>query len=212
MRLINKNEINNLDSRKRAALINSLIGVKAANMIGTQDQQSVHNLSLISSLFHLGASPAMFGFVIRPDSVARDTLNNLRMHPFLTINHVNSNIVKNAHQTSARYDSEVSEFDKCELESEYLNDHPAPFVKESKIKFSAKMLREIKIPENGTHILICEIIDVHLAPSTLGDDFFIDITKTDTVGVSGLDQYLDLKALGRLSYAKPKMALKWLKL
>ena len=211
MIFIDKNEFNNLEHRQRATLINSLIGVKAANMIGTRNLSGQTNLSLISSVFHLGASPALFGFVIRPDSVPRDTLNNLRQHPYLTVNHVNFDIVKNAHQTSARYGAQESEFDPCNLSEEYLNEHPAPFVKESKIKFSAKMLREIQIPENGTHIIICEVLGMHMEQSSLGDDYFIDITKAGTIGVSGLDQYLDVKALGRLSYAKPNKILKWLK-
>ena len=211
MIFLDRTKFNSLDDRQRVTLINSLIGVKAANMIGTQSLSNQANLSLVSSVFHLGASPAMMGFVIRPDSVQRDTISNLRELPYLTVNHVNSDIVENAHQTSARYSAEDSEFDKCNLTKEYLHDHPAPYVKESKIKFSAKMLREVDIPENGTHIIICEILGIHLEQSSLGKDFFIDITKAGSLGVSGLDQYLDIKAIGRLSYAKPDKVLKWLK-
>lgn len=211
MKSLDRNEIKNLENSHRVTLINSLIGVKAANMIATQSLEAQTNLSLVSSVFHLGASPALFGFIIRPDSVPRDTLKNLREHPYLTVNHVNSSIVENAHQTSARYGAEECEFIKCNLSKEFFNNHPVPFVKESKIKFSAKMLRETPVPENGTHIIVCEILDIHLNQSYLDHDFFIDITKAGSIGVSGLDQYLDVKSLGRLSYAKPDRLLKWLK-
>ena len=209
MIIIDKNKFNDLEDRQRITLINSLTGVKSANLIGTQSTDKITNLSFISSVFHLGASPALFGFVIRPDSAPRDTLNNLRENPYLTVNHVNTNIIENAHQTSARYKAEESEFDKCKLTEEYINDHSAPFVKESKIKFAAKMIREISIEENGTHIMICELLAINLPEDCLGDDFSIDITKANSVGVSGLDQYLNLESLGRASYAKPDKVIKW---
>jgi flavin reductase (DIM6/NTAB) family NADH-FMN oxidoreductase RutF len=209
MMFIDKNKFNNLEDRQRVNLINSLTGVKSANLIGTQSMDKTTNLSIVSSLFHLGASPALFGFVIRPDSAPRDTLNNLREHPYLTVNHVNTNIIENAHQTSARYKTQESEFNKCSLTEEYSNGHSAPFVKESKIKFAAKMIREISIEENGTHIMICELLAIHLPKECLGEDFFIDITKAKSVGVSGLDQYLNLESFGRASYAKPDKSVKW---
>ena len=52
-------------SRKRARTINSLSGFKSANVIGTADAQGVHNLSVVSSVVHLGSSPAQMGVVLR---------------------------------------------------------------------------------------------------------------------------------------------------
>lgn len=211
MKVIDSTYLSNLNDRDRARLINSLLGVKSANLIGTQSKSGITNLSMISSLFHLGASPALFGFVIRPDTVVRDTLSNLRDHPYLTVNHVNDEIIEKAHQTSARYPSEISEFTKTQLTFDYQGDHPASFVKESRIKFSAKFVREVPIIENGTHIIICEVVTIYMTENYLSNDQFIDITSASSVGVSGLDQYLRLEALGRLSYAKPNSVLKWLK-
>ncbi len=211
MKVIDKEYLNSLSNQDRARLINSLLGVKSANLIGTQSKSGSTNLSMVSSLFHLGASPALFGFVIRPDTVTRDTLNNLREHPYLTVNHVCDEITEKAHQASARYPADISEFNECLLNVDYLDKHIAPFVKESKIKFAAKFIREISIPENGTHILICEVLAIFMADDYLDEDQFIDITKASSIGVSGLDQYLKLEAIGRLSYAKPNKNLKWLK-
>ncbi|MBD64782.1 MAG: flavin oxidoreductase [Halobacteriovoraceae bacterium] len=205
-----KIQFNNLEHRDRARLINSLAGVKPVNLIGTQNSDGVKNLCIVSSVVHLGADPALFGFVIRPDVVPRDTLDNLRVHPFLTVNHVHEDIVEQAHQTSARYEKGVDEFEKCGLKSEYIDHHPAPFVFSSHIKFAAKFLREIKIEENGTHFLICEITAVYCPKDALDEDYSLNITRSKTVGVSGLDRYLSLKSLGRLSYAKPEKPLKWI--
>ena len=71
---------------------------------------------------------------MRPFSVERHTYNNIKETNYFTINHINKEIYKQAHQTSARYDKDVSEFDECGLTPEYSDTIKAPYVKESKIK------------------------------------------------------------------------------
>jgi flavin reductase (DIM6/NTAB) family NADH-FMN oxidoreductase RutF len=173
MMFIDKNKFNTLENSQRIKLISCPIGVRTANLIGTKSIDKRTNLSIISAVVHFVASPAIFSFVIRPDSVPRDSLNNLRESPYLTINCVNTNITENAHQISARYKAEESVFNKC--------------------KFTE---------DNGTHMIVCEVLAIHLAEECLGEDFSIDITKANSVGVSGPDQYLSLESLGRASYAR----------
>ena len=210
MYILSKKEIMELASRQRANLINSIAGIKPVNLIGTQNSQGLANLSVVSSVFHLGASPPLFAFIIRPDSVPRDTLNNLRSHPFLTVNHVGESIVEKAHHTSARFDADISEFDECGLTKEYKDNFSAPFVKESNIKFSAKFLREIPIVENGTHMLICEIESIYMSQNYVNEDYTVDILKASSIGVAGLDTYYSLNEMGKLSYAKADHAPIWL--
>lgn len=197
-----RHDIEKLSERYRAQLINGLSGFKSANLIGTQDQQKRTNLSIVSSVFHLGSHPPLMGFIIRPDSVRRDTIENLRINPFFTINHVQESIYKQAHQTSARYSKEQSEFEHCGLTPEYINDFTAPFVKESRIKMGLKMLREEKIPENGTLLIIAEIQSVVIPKDCLREDGSLHLEKAGTIAVSGLDQYHQTTTLSRLSYAK----------
>jgi flavin reductase (DIM6/NTAB) family NADH-FMN oxidoreductase RutF len=207
METITADKLEQFESRDRARLINSLTGYKSANLIGTIGEDGVTNLCIVSSAFHLGANPALIGFIIRPDSVPRDTLQNLRSMKLCTLNHVNSKIYEQAHQTSARYPNEVSEFEECSLTEEYLNDFKAPFVKESNIKISLKVIREELIPENGTHLIITQIQDIHLPKESLSKDGSVDINQADTVCVSGLDTYYTTEKLSRLSYAKPSKPL-----
>jgi len=209
MKTLTKNEREKLDRRYRAKLINSLSGFKSVNLIATKSEKS-SNLSIISSAFHLGADPALMGFIIRPDSVVRGTLKNLRKNGICTLNHAHSNIVEQAHQTSARYPENVSEFEQVKLNEEYLDGFEIPFVKESKIKFSLKMLREIVIQENGTHMIICEIQNIYYPKDVLLEDGSIDIHKAETLTVSGLDTYFETTKIGKLSYAKPDKDLEWL--
>jgi flavin reductase (DIM6/NTAB) family NADH-FMN oxidoreductase RutF len=194
--------------RERARFINSLSGFKSSNLIGTIDNKGNTNLSIISSAFHLGANPALLGFIIRPDSAPRDTLDNLRQSKICTLNHVNKNIVEQAHQTSARYPKDLSEFDACGLTAEYINDFEAPFVKESNIKMALKLIREEKLPENGCQLIITQITDVYIPKDLLKEDGRVDISNAGTVCVAGLDTYYEAKRLNRFSYAKPGLTLK----
>ena len=134
MRHINSTEINNMNSRYRAQLINSLSGFKSANPIGTCDRSGSTNLAIFSSVVHLGSSPALMGFIMRPNSVDRHTLNNIEATKQYTINQVSDSFWKSAHQTSARYPQEISEFEQIGLSASYIENFNAPFVKESRLK------------------------------------------------------------------------------
>lgn len=195
--------IEKMEERFRAKFINSLSGFKSANLIGTQNKEKQTNLSIVSSVFHLGASPALLGFVSRPDSVERHTLENIRATSFFTVNHINQEIYEASHQTSARYERDISEFEACGLSDEYINNFFAPFVKESKLKMSCEFIREIPIEENGTVIVIAKIKSVHVSNDVISDDGHIDIEALGTVVVSGLDSYHVTDLLKRLPYAKP---------
>ena len=199
---ITDEELKLFEKRKRAALINCLSGYKSVNLIGTKDSKELTNLSIVSSAFHLGSSPALLGLIIRPDTVPRDTLDNIRATKLCTLNHVNQDIYKKAHQTSARFPKEQSEFSACQLTEEYLDQFHAPFVKESKLKISLKLIREIPIPENGTHFLIMSVQDIYLPREVMKEDGFLQLDKIDTLCVSGLDSYHLPQKIARLSYAK----------
>lgn len=92
-----------MEKRYRATFVNSLSGFKSANLLGTSDTNQQTNLCIVSSVFHLGANPALMGVIIRPDTVPRDTLENIRATGFYTLNHVQKEMIVAAHQTSARY-------------------------------------------------------------------------------------------------------------
>ena len=206
-----KNEkILEMEDRYRGHFINSLSGFKSANLIGTIDKNKLENLSIISSCFHLGSDPALMGFIVRPHSVPRHTLENILETEYFSINHINRDIIKNAHQTSARYDKNESEFLHCKLTPFYDEHFLAPFVLESKIKIGLKKVEVIKL-KNGTELVVGKIELVILPEHCLNEDGFIDIEKSETICVSGLDSYHNTKKVFRLSYAKKNKELEELK-
>ncbi len=202
MQHISLQDLNKQDNRYRAKLINSLSGFKSANVIGTCDHDGNTNLAIFSSIVHLGASPALVGFVMRPDSVPRDTLNNILLTKHYTINQVSQHFWRQAHQTSARYPQKHSEFDATELTVNYINGHQAPFVEQSSVKYAVVLKEIIPIASNNTQFIIGEITDILCEPNAIKADGYIDLESLDTVCVSSLDSYHITKHLGRLSYAK----------
>jgi flavin reductase (DIM6/NTAB) family NADH-FMN oxidoreductase RutF len=202
MKITNEN-ILTFEKHYRTNFVNSVSGFKSANLIGTISKEGKTNLAIFSSVIHVGANPPAIGFLMRPVSVERHTYTNIKETNYFTINHINKNIFKKAHQTSARYDKEVSEFDECGLTPEYSETIKAPYVKESTIKIGLKFVEEQEIKFNGTIFIVGEILEVILPDDVVGGDGFVDIEKAETVAISGLDSYHETKRIARLSYAKP---------
>ena len=200
---IDYNQILQLEKQKRVHLINSLGGFKSVALVGTSDENNNTNLSIFSSFFHLGANPPLIGMIFRPSPPERDTMRNILDTGFYTINHINESIFKKAHQTSARYEKGVSEFDATGLNSEYKNDFFAPFVVESKVQLGIEFKERIDISINNTTMIVGEIVQIYIPENCLLEDGFIDIEKANTITCSGLDSYHKTIQLDRLSYAKP---------
>jgi len=203
MQLFKQTDLAAMDHSKRVHFINSLSGYKSANLIGTIDDKGNTNLSIVSSVVHLGADPALIAFVSRPHSVARNTLDNIYTNRVYTINHVAAEHFEDAHHTSARYAAEISEFDQTNLK-EYYTEFKAPYVDQSKVKIGVEFRQKIDIELNGTVLIIGEIVEVSIEKNILLEDGKIDLIKAQSVAVSGLDEYHITHSLGRLAYAKPK--------
>jgi len=202
MKIIKQN-ILDFEKLYRAAFVNSLSRFKCANLIGTISLKGKINLAIFSSVIHVGANPPLMGFLMRPVSVERHTYTNIKEINHFTINHINKEIFKQAHQTSARYERNISEFEACQLTPEYTETIEAPYVKESKIKVGLKFLEEQEIKSNGTMFIIGEIQEIILPDDATLTDGYVDIEKAGTIAISGLDSYHETKRISRLSYAKP---------
>jgi len=192
-----------LDRRFRNLFINSLTGFKSGNLIGSVNGNGVDNLALFSSLVHLGADPSLIGMISRPHSVTRDTIENIESQGYYTINHVNKDIYRKAHQTSARYDSGISEFQAVGLTPERRHDMPAPYVMESRIQIGMKFAQKVHLDINDTDLIIGEIVYVNLKDDVLYQDGRVDIEAAGSVTVSSLNTYHQTTTLDSLRYAKP---------
>jgi len=208
MKKIKKTAFADLEARFRTHFINSLSGFKSANLVGTKSEETGLNLSIVSSVIHLGANPALMGFIMRPARVPRHTYKNIIKTGYYTFNHVLPSFFKEAHQTSARYPESVSEFEAVGLTPEYSDDFYAPYVQESQVKIGMKFLEEVPIQLNDTILIIGEIMEVIYPEDCKQADGFLDLEKAGTVTCSGLDSYHTTTKLSRLSYAKTDKPVK----
>ena len=199
--------LESLEKAYRTHLINSLGGFKSVALIGTISKSEVTNLAIFSSIFHIGAHPPLIAMIFRPSPPERNTLSNILETGYYTINHINESIYKQAHQTSARYDEDISEFDVTGLDAEFKNGFFAPFVKQSHIQMAVLFKEKIDIAINNTSMVIGEITEIYVPENCISDDGFLDIEKANTITCSGLDSYHKTVRLDRLSYAKPNKPL-----
>lgn len=202
MKKIKKIAFADLEKRFRTHFINSLSGFKSVNLVGTKSEETGLNLSMVSSVIHLGANPALMGFIMRPARVPRHTYENILKTGSYIFNHIMPDFFKAAHQTSARYPEDISEFEAVGLTPEYSDGIYAPYVQESRIKVGMEFVEEILIQANDTILIIGEIMEVIFPEDCQSEDGFLDIEKAGTVTCSGLDSYHVTKKVARLSYAK----------
>jgi flavin reductase (DIM6/NTAB) family NADH-FMN oxidoreductase RutF len=197
-----KKEIEKFDPVTRLKIINSVTGIKPANLIGTINNKGTTNLAVFSSLVHLGSHPPLLGFISRPQSAeAGHTYRNIQQNKYYTINHIHPEFVKNAHYTSAKFSEDISEFERCNLSEEYIEDFKAPFVKESSFKMGMRFKQAIDIELNGTVLVIGEIEHLLFPDAAMVDDD-INLEASNGVGISGLNSYYELKKIARYPYVR----------
>ncbi len=208
MNHISKNDISKMEKVKRLNLINSCTGYKSANLLATKSVEGKENVAIFSSITHLGSNPAMLGFIVRPTTVPRDTYKNIKETGYFTVNHITSEIIANAHHTSANYDSEISEFDKTNLEPEYKSEIDFPFVKNAPVQLLCKYLNEYQILENDTIHVIATIENVFFNENLEHKDGWLQLDKANVIAINGLDGYCLPKLIDRFEYARPDIATK----
>ena len=200
-----RTDIDKMDKIFRLNLINSCTGFKSANLLGTKSLNGVSNVAVFSSITHLGSNPPLIGFILRPTTVPRDTYRNIKDTGVFTVNHINSDIIEDAHHTSAKYPDEVSEFTKTDLQEEFLGDFSAPFVKGAKIRLGCTFLNEYEIKENDTLLLVSQVDHLYVADQEiLQTDGWLKLQNADTVTINGLDGYAKTALIDRYPYARPK--------
>ncbi len=208
MKHIDSLAISKMEKIFRLNLINSCTGFKSANLIATKSKKGNPNVAVFSSVTHMGSNPAMLGFITRPLSVARNTYKNIKETSYFTVNHIHEKMIEQAHQTAAKYDENISEFNKTGLSEQYLHDFHAPYVKQSEIKLGCKYLNEYHIKENDTLLVVAAIEHIYFDEGIQMPDGWLRLDDAGTVAVNGLDGYALPSLLDRFHYARPNQVVK----
>ena len=202
-----KEEFSKLNKIPRLNLINSCMGYKSANLIATKSVDGISNVAVFSSVTHLGSDPALLGFILRPNTVPRDTYANIKATEYFTVNAISETMIADAHQSSAAYDASISEFDVTNLEEEYLDEIEIPFVKGSPVRLLCRYLNEYPIIENNTIHIIASIEAIYYDFILEREDKWLQLDKVNVVTINGLDGYAMPKLLKRFEYARVNQEL-----
>ncbi len=194
-----------MDQRFRTQLINSMPGMKSVNLVGTKSEDGFENLAIFNSVFHVGANPPFLGMVIRPDSVDRHTWNNIQKTGYYSLNQVSADFASAAHQTSARYDKEQSEFAEVGFTAKYEKDFYAPFVGESIISIGLKYEEHYRVKANNTLVVIGRIEHLLIQEDLISEDGFVNLATGNVLSCIGLDAYCTSTLINRFAYAKPDL-------
>ena len=202
MQHYNINEIKSWDRFYRTNFINSLQGFKPVSLIGTVNKSGQPNVAVFSNIIHLGADPALIGFINRPLEAAPHTIQNIEATGEYTINHIQSSFIAAAHQTSAKYAMDQDEFSATGLTAIFKENCKAPFVAESNIQYALQLVEIVPIHHNKTFLVIGTITNIYLKEGLVQTDGFIDVQKAGSVASLGVDAYYATTPIARYEYAK----------
>ncbi|WP_268847917.1 flavin reductase family protein [Flavobacterium aestivum] len=208
MKHISKEIISQMRRVEKLNLINSCTGFKSANLIATKSIEGDTNITVFSNVTYLGSSPSLIGFVVHPASISTDTYKYIMETGFFTVNHITVDMITDAHHTSINYKTEISEFDKSNLEEEYKDGINIPFVKGSPVQLYCKFVNEYTIKENNTIHIIASIEHVFYDEDLEHKDGWLQLDKGNIVALDGVDGYFSPKLIDRFQYTNQDIQMK----
>lgn len=163
--------------------------------VSTLDEEGRPNLAPYSFFNAFSSNPPIVVFSSNrraSNNTTKDTLHNVRVTGECVINAVNYDIVRQMAVASVDFPNEVNEFEKTGL-TPLASDLVAPFrVAESPAHMECKVKEIQTLGESGGagHLIICEVVRIHVAKHVLGDRNRIDPDKMDLMGRMGRAFYV----------------------
>lgn len=161
----------------------------------TIDENGQANLAPYSFFNCFSSKPPILVFSSNrrvSDNTTKDTLHNIQQNGDVVINAVNYNIVRQMALSSISYPSDVDEFAKSGL-TPIASDLVKPFrVKESPAQIECKVKEVIALGDQGGagHLIICEVVRMHIDQGVLDEEGKIDPHKIDLMGRMGRAFYV----------------------
>lgn len=196
-------DLQEMDKISRRNLVNSSTGYKSANLVATISEEGRANVAVFNSVFHLGSNPPMLGLVLRTNTVPKAILDDIYKSGCFTVNHIQENLIEQAHKTAVQLEEDGSAFERSGLKAEFLDGFPAPYVKQSSIKLGCSFSSEYPIRENGSLIVVAVIEHIYFEPGIEMPDGWLRLEDAGSVVINGLDAYALPRLLDRFRYAQP---------
>lgn len=185
-----------------------IVGPRPIAFASTVDKEGRVNLSPFSFFNVFSANPPILVFSPARggrDGKLKNTLENIYEVPEVVINIVHYDIVEQMSLASTAYPKGVNEFVKAgftELASETVK---PPRVKESKAHLECKVNEVVSLGDGGGagHLVICEVLLLHISENILDEQGKVDTPKIDLVGRMGGNWYCRANGNALFEVEKP---------
>lgn len=163
--------------------------------VSTIDENGVQNLAPYSFFNAFSSNPPILVFSSNrrvENNTTKDTLHNIQKTRECVVNVVNYEIVRQMMVCSVDFPKGISEFEQSGLT-------PAPaelvrpaLVAESPINMECRVTEIITLGDHGGagHLILCEVVRMHISESVLDDQHKIDPHKLDLMGRMGRAYYV----------------------
>ena len=195
--------------RDRYAMLVGTVAPRPIALASTVDGEGRQNLAPFSyfNVFSIDPPVMVVGPTLRGrDGTVKDTLANARENMEIVVNLVDHDMVGGASLSSSDYPSDVDEFAKAGF-TPVASDVVAPArVAEAPVAFECKVTQIVELGQGpgAGHMLVCEVLRVHIAEEVLGEDGKPDAHALDLVGRCGGSYYV--RASGDALFELPKPA------
>jgi flavin reductase (DIM6/NTAB) family NADH-FMN oxidoreductase RutF len=192
MRMIDPTQVSQLE------LYGLLVGIVAPRpiaFVSTMDADGTPNLAPYSFFNVFSSAPPILVFSSNRragSNTTKDTLNNVMTTKEVVVNVVSYDIVRQMSLTSIEYPSDVNEFEKAGF-TPLPSDLVKPFrVKESPAQMECKVIDIITLGDQAGagHLIICEIVRIHVNESIFDPEGRVDPQRIDLVGRLGRAFYV----------------------
>ena len=163
--------------------------------VSTMDKAGRPNLAPYSFYNAFSSNPPVLVFSSNRrvvDNTTKDTLHNILETKECVINVVTYSIVRQMTISSVQFDAGVSEFEMAGL-TPVPSDKVAPFrVKESPVQMECKVKEVHTLGTHGGagHLIVCEVVRMHIDDGILDKNNRIDPHKIDLMGRLGRAYYV----------------------
>ena len=178
--------------REIYTLMVQLITPRPIAWVSSVSEAGVTNLAPYSFFNGVGANPPTVVFcpANQRDGSPKDSLRNVLETNEFVVNVVSSDDAAVMNQSSANYDSEVSEFEVIGIETLESEKVTPPRIASSRAQFECRLLQHIELGTgpSGANVVIGEIVLLHVADSIISDGI-VDPAKLDNIGRLGGKAY-----------------------
>lgn len=175
--------------------------------VSTINSNGVKNLAPYSFFNAFSSNPPIIVFSSNrrvEGNTTKDTLHNIMESMECVVNVVSHSIVRQMMLCSVDFPSDVSEFSVSGLTPTKASIVKAPMVKESPVSMECKVKEIITLGDGGGagHLIICNVVCIHLEEDVLDENGRIDPHKIDLMGRMGRAFYV--RASGDAVMAMPQ--------